>query len=91
MSGIATLTAAFVQKVDGLPVRIIDTRKTTPGLRAMEMREVPGSALTAATEATQSKQISSPGNGESMLRPRATNFSAEYNLLSHLPKKRQNF
>lgn len=36
MSGIATLTAAFVHTVEGLPVRIIDTRKTTPGLRAME-------------------------------------------------------
>lgn len=36
MSGIATLTAAFVRQVEGLPVRILDTRKTTPGLRALE-------------------------------------------------------
>ena len=36
MSGIATLTAAFVHEIEGLPVRIIDTRKTTPGLRAFE-------------------------------------------------------
>ncbi|MCX5875069.1 MAG: carboxylating nicotinate-nucleotide diphosphorylase [Deltaproteobacteria bacterium] len=36
LSGIATLTAAFVREVEGLPVRIIDTRKTTPGLRGME-------------------------------------------------------
>jgi nicotinate-nucleotide pyrophosphorylase (carboxylating) len=36
LSGIATLTAAFVKEVEGLPVRIIDTRKTTPGLRAFE-------------------------------------------------------
>ncbi len=36
LSGIATLTAAFVHAVEGLPVRIIDTRKTTPGLRAYE-------------------------------------------------------
>ena len=36
LSGIATLTAAFVREVEGLPVRIIDTRKTTPGLRAFE-------------------------------------------------------
>lgn len=36
LSGIATLTAAFVQAVAGLPVRIVDTRKTTPGLRALE-------------------------------------------------------
>ena len=36
LSGIATLTAAFVREVEGLPVRIIDTRKTTPGLRVYE-------------------------------------------------------
>jgi nicotinate-nucleotide pyrophosphorylase (carboxylating) len=36
LSGIATLTAAFVKEVEGLPVRIVDTRKTTPGLRALE-------------------------------------------------------
>lgn len=36
LSGIATLTAAFVHEVEGLPVRIIDTRKTTPGLRVFE-------------------------------------------------------
>lgn len=36
LSGISTLTAAFVREVEGLPVRIIDTRKTTPGLRAFE-------------------------------------------------------
>lgn len=36
LSGIATLTAAFVHEVEGLPVRILDTRKTTPGLRVLE-------------------------------------------------------
>lgn len=36
MSGIATLTAAFVEAVRGTGVRITDTRKTTPGLRALE-------------------------------------------------------
>jgi nicotinate-nucleotide pyrophosphorylase (carboxylating) len=36
LSGIATLTHAFVAAVAGLPVRIVDTRKTTPGLRALE-------------------------------------------------------
>lgn len=40
MSGIATLTASFVHQVEGLPVRIIDTRKTTPGLRALEKYSV---------------------------------------------------
>jgi nicotinate-nucleotide pyrophosphorylase (carboxylating) len=36
LSGIATLTASFVAKVRGYPVRITDTRKTTPGLRVLE-------------------------------------------------------
>jgi nicotinate-nucleotide pyrophosphorylase (carboxylating) len=36
LSGIATLTAAYVAKVDGTGARIACTRKTTPGLRALE-------------------------------------------------------
>ena len=36
MSGIATLTRAFVDEVAQWPARIICTRKTTPGLRALE-------------------------------------------------------
>ncbi len=36
LSGIATLTRAFVQRVAGTGARILDTRKTTPGLRALE-------------------------------------------------------
>ena len=36
LSGIATLTARFVRAVAGTGVRILDTRKTTPGLRAAE-------------------------------------------------------
>ena len=36
LSGIATLTARFVAAVEGTPARILDTRKTTPGLRAFE-------------------------------------------------------
>lgn len=36
MSGIATLTARFVEAVRGTGVRITDTRKTTPGLRELE-------------------------------------------------------
>ena len=36
MSGIATLTARFVAAVSGTHARIVDTRKTTPGLRAFE-------------------------------------------------------
>jgi nicotinate-nucleotide pyrophosphorylase (carboxylating) len=40
LSGIATLTRAFVDKVEGLPVKILDTRKTTPGLRLLEKKAV---------------------------------------------------
>ena len=36
LSGIASETAAYVREVDGYEVRIVDTRKTTPGLRALE-------------------------------------------------------
>ncbi|MCG3179268.1 MAG: putative nicotinate-nucleotide pyrophosphorylase [carboxylating] [Phycisphaerae bacterium] len=36
LSGIATLTRAFVQAVAGTRAKILDTRKTTPGLRALE-------------------------------------------------------
>jgi len=36
LSGIATLTARYVDAVAGTKARIIDTRKTTPGLRALE-------------------------------------------------------
>jgi nicotinate-nucleotide pyrophosphorylase (carboxylating) len=36
LSGVATLTRRYVQAVAGLPCRIVDTRKTTPGLRALE-------------------------------------------------------
>lgn len=36
MSGISTLTASFVKAVDGTDAVIVDTRKTTPGLRVLE-------------------------------------------------------
>ncbi len=36
LCGIATLTAQFVEQVETLPVKIVDTRKTTPGLRILE-------------------------------------------------------
>ncbi|MGW8312798.1 MAG: carboxylating nicotinate-nucleotide diphosphorylase [Desulfuromonadales bacterium] len=36
MSGIATMTAAFVRQVAGTEAVIVDTRKTTPGLRVLE-------------------------------------------------------
>lgn len=40
MSGVATLSARYVAKVDGTGVRIAATRKTTPGLRALEKQAV---------------------------------------------------
>ncbi len=36
LSGIATRTARYVELVRGFPVRIVDTRKTLPGLRALQ-------------------------------------------------------
>ena len=36
LSGIATLTARFVAEIEGTKARIVDTRKTTPGLRLFE-------------------------------------------------------
>jgi nicotinate-nucleotide pyrophosphorylase (carboxylating) len=40
LSGIATLTRAYVRAVEGTGARITDTRKTTPGLRALEKHAV---------------------------------------------------
>jgi nicotinate-nucleotide pyrophosphorylase (carboxylating) len=36
LSGIASTTARYVAEVSGIPVKILDTRKTTPGLRMLE-------------------------------------------------------
>ena len=40
LSGIATLTRRYVDEVDGTAVAILDTRKTTPGLRLLEKHAV---------------------------------------------------
>ncbi|MFF2277329.1 carboxylating nicotinate-nucleotide diphosphorylase [Agromyces sp. NPDC058126] len=40
MSGIATLTARYVAAAEGTRARIVDTRKTTPGLRSLERQAV---------------------------------------------------
>ncbi|WP_255567962.1 carboxylating nicotinate-nucleotide diphosphorylase [Brevundimonas sp. PAMC22021] len=40
LSGVATLTRAYVEAVRGTGARIADTRKTTPGLRALEKHAV---------------------------------------------------
>ncbi|AIQ21457.1 carboxylating nicotinate-nucleotide diphosphorylase [Paenibacillus sp. FSL E2-8871] len=36
LSGVASRTSSFVQVLDGLPTRLVDTRKTTPGHRMLE-------------------------------------------------------
>ncbi len=40
LSGVATLTARFVRAIEGTHAHILDTRKTTPGLRALEKEAV---------------------------------------------------
>jgi nicotinate-nucleotide pyrophosphorylase (carboxylating) len=40
LSGVATLTARYVQAVEGTGAKILDTRKTTPGLRELEKAAV---------------------------------------------------
>lgn len=40
MSGIATMTRRYVRKLEGTNTRVLDTRKTTPGMRIMEKEAV---------------------------------------------------
>src|SRR3954465_13478428 len=40
LSGVATMTARYVKAVEGTGARILDTRKTTPGLRTLEKQAV---------------------------------------------------
>jgi len=40
LSGVATLTARYVREVEGTGVQILDTRKTTPGMRTLEKAAV---------------------------------------------------
>ena len=40
MSGIATQTARYQDRLEGLKAKVIDTRKTTPGLRVLEKEAV---------------------------------------------------
>jgi nicotinate-nucleotide pyrophosphorylase (carboxylating) len=40
LSGIATITAKYVKAVEGTKTEILDTRKTTPGLRVLEKQAV---------------------------------------------------
>ena len=36
LSGVATLTRKYVERIADLPTQLVDTRKTTPGLRVLE-------------------------------------------------------
>ena len=40
LSGIATKTSGFISSLEGLDVKVVDTRKTTPNLRALEKEAV---------------------------------------------------
>jgi nicotinate-nucleotide pyrophosphorylase (carboxylating) len=40
LSGVATLTAQYVKEIEGTGAQLVDTRKTTPGLRALEKHAV---------------------------------------------------
>jgi len=40
LSGVATLTSKYLQRVRGLPVKVLDTRKTMPGMRNWEKAAV---------------------------------------------------
>lgn len=40
MSGIATMTASYVERLKGTHTRVLDTRKTTPGMRMLEKEAV---------------------------------------------------
>jgi nicotinate-nucleotide pyrophosphorylase (carboxylating) len=46
LSGIATLAACFARAVDGTGAEILDTRKTTPGLRGLEKAAVAAGGVT---------------------------------------------
>ena len=84
LSGIATLTNQFVKAVEGTSAVIVDTRKTTPGLRMLEKYAVqlgggiagPGSA--AAIEAppnTTPPALTNPTSALRRVRP-DTNMTA---------------
>ena len=40
MSGVATQTAVYVKRLEGLHTRVLDTRKTTPGMRVLDKMAV---------------------------------------------------
>tara|TARA_R110002072_G_scaffold181409_1_gene337652 strand:+ start:380 stop:1225 length:846 start_codon:yes stop_codon:yes gene_type:complete len=96
MSGVATLTAAYVQRIDGTGAVVAHTRKTTPGLRAFEIQAVRaggGSAhrysLSDAVLIKDNHVAAAGGVGEAVRRARAhaghmTIVATEIDALSQL-------
>ena len=61
MSGIATMTNKYVKKLEGTKTRVLDTRKTTPGMRIMEKMAVSSSPdIWAVSMPCSSKQTPIP-------------------------------
>ena len=53
MSGIATMTARYVERLKGTNTRVLDTRKTTPGMRMLEKEAVKiGGGTTTASDSS---------------------------------------
>ncbi|HEY2637278.1 MAG TPA: carboxylating nicotinate-nucleotide diphosphorylase [Solirubrobacteraceae bacterium] len=78
LSGVATLTARYVRAVAGTRAHILDTRKTTPGLRALEKAAVvagggvnPRSGLYDAILIKENHAAAAGGVGEAVRRARA--------------------
>ncbi|MFI8085461.1 PhzF family phenazine biosynthesis protein [Kitasatospora sp. NPDC086009] len=72
LCGIATVTDAFVQAVAGTPARILDTRKTAPGLRAI------ATALGLNSETLpDAAHVASPGRPRLLLPVRSRTALAE--------------
>ncbi len=57
LSGVATLARAYVKAVEGTKCRILDTRKTTPGLRQLEKMAAAAGGVRAALEATKGADV----------------------------------
>ena len=55
LSGVATMTARYVEAVAGTGAAILDTRKTTPGLRGLEKAAVPPAAAATTGSASTTR------------------------------------
>ena len=55
LSGVATAAARAVRELEGTPARVLDTRKTTPGLRALEKAAVAPAAPTTTAPACMTR------------------------------------